>query len=442
MSEAPAAEPRESRRDVALFYLVIAGVGVLTGLAAAALHGALDLLDQARIGLAAALADRPMAGLPVAAAGGAGMVTLSVWLVRRFAPESAGSGIPEVIAALREAEPLRWRRLIPVKFLGGVLGIGSGLVLGREGPTIHLGGAVGAMLAELGRLGRQGRFSAITAGAGAGLAAAFNAPLAGIVFVTEEMRRDFDFSFRSFQAVILACVIATIVNDQVFGVGPQLVVPDFVEPLLPELLLFVPLGVLIGGFGVAFNAGILHRVRLFGGLPERRPLLWAGTVGAVVGCLVWYAADLTGGGEGIIVASLDAYPGLGLLVGLILVRTVLLVASYSTGVPGGLFAPMLSLGTAIGLAFGIVAEAAGLTLGTPPGTFAVAAMGALFAATVRAPLTGIVVVIEMTANYNLILAIVVTSLVATFTAEALGGKPIYGQLLKRALGRQARREGD
>jgi len=420
--------PAESRRSVFLFYLAILAVGLLTGFAASALHAALDAMAAARAWLVAPGATGPLPAWLVGAVAGAATTVLAAWAVRRFAPDTAGSGIPEVIGALRGSQALDWRRVLPVKFGAGILGIGGGLVLGREGPTIHLGGALGAMVAGLGRLTERNRLAAITAGAGAGLAAAFNAPLAGIVFVTEEMRREFDFTFRSFQAVILACVAATMVSERLFGLGPVLAIPVHQDPEVQALAAFVPLGVVIGAFGVLFNAALVHRVRVFGGLPRRHPLAWAGLVGAVAGLAIVLAPTWTGGGEALIVTDVAMPPGLDVLLILVLARTAMLVASYSTGVPGGLFAPMLSIGTAIGLAYGALLAALGLDLGIGVGAWGIAAMGALFAATVRAPLTGIVVVVEMTGSTDMILAIMVTAIVATFTAEALGGRPIYSQL--------------
>lgn len=290
------------------FYLAILCVGLMTGLAASGLHAALDLMGDLRAWLAVAGNTGVVPGWAAGAALGAVCVGLSAWLVRRFAPDAAGSGIPEVIVALRGAHPLDWRRLLPVKFLGGVLGIGGGLVLGREGPTIHLGAAVAAFTSDVFGLKDGHRNAAITAGAGAGLAAAFNAPLAGIVFVTEEMRREFDFGFRSFQSVILACVVATMVSAGVFGLGPILDIPDYRSPPVAQLLLFLPLGLVIGGFGVLFNAAILNRVQVFRNAPVRHAGVWALGVGAVAGGLIVAAPDLTGGGEGLIVTDLDIPP--------------------------------------------------------------------------------------------------------------------------------------
>lgn len=358
----------------------------------------------------------------------------AAWLVVRFAPEASGSGIPQVLDALETGAPIRWRRLIPVKFFGGIGAIGSGLILGREGPTIHLGAAFAQLLSERFGLDRRATAHMVMAGAGAGLAAAFNAPLAGIVFVTEEMRLHFDFSFRALQAVILACLMATAVSDELFGQGLALSVGRFATPSLTDFWAFVPLGMLIGVAAVVFNKTLLAGIDRFARL-HRWSWLSAVLVGALVGLTIPFVPDFVGGGEKLIELNFEAPTiAIGWLLVLILARTVLFVLSYASGVPGGLFAPMLTIGTLIGLAYGELLPILNI-VHIPAGVFAIAAMGALFAAVVRAPLTGIIVVVEMTGTYDLILPIMMTSLFATFTAQALGGQPIYHLLLERARAR-------
>lgn len=420
------------------FYLAVALVGAGAGLVAVGLHALLDSASEARALLGHAAREgssNVLALLPVL---GGGLVGGAAWLVHRFAPEAAGSGIPQVVDALETGQAIRWRRLIPVKFVGAMGAIGSGLGLGREGPTIHLGAALAQMLSERLRLDRRATGHLLMAGAGAGLAAAFNAPLAGIVFVTEEMRRHFDFSFRALQAVILACLVATGVNDQLFGLGPALEIGELPTPPLRDSWSFIPLGIVIGIAAVLFNKLMLTGMDRFGRLGG---LIWlpAMLVGAVTALLLPIAPDFVGGGERLMEVSFGTGGHLvGWLLILILARMLLFMLSYASGVPGGLFAPMLTIGTLIGVAYGELLSLSSL-VPIPAGVFAVAAMGALFAAVVRAPLTGIVVVVEMTGAYNLIQPIIATSLFATFTAEALGGRPIYHLLLERARGHAAPR---
>ncbi len=214
-------------------FLAAALVGILAGLVGAAFHALLDQADQGRDLLRTVLEAAPVPGWLVLMALGALVLCLALWLVRRFAPETAGSGIQEVEAILAGEHGLRWQRVLPVKFVAGVLAVGSGLVLGREGPTVHMGAALGQLATErLGLDARQGR-TLIAAGAAAGLAAAFNAPLAAIIFVTEELREHFEYSFAALQSVTLACCLAVVVSDGFLGQGPALPLPPLGLPPCP-----------------------------------------------------------------------------------------------------------------------------------------------------------------------------------------------------------------
>ena len=410
-------------------FLAAALVGILAGLVGAAFHALLDQADQGRDLLRTGLEAAPVPGWLVLMALGALVLCLALWLVRRFAPETAGSGIQEVEAILAGEHGLRWQRVLPVKFVAGVLAVGSGLVLGREGPTVHMGAALGQLATErLGLDARQGR-TLIAAGAAAGLAAAFNAPLAAIIFVTEELREHFEYSFAALQSVILACCLAVVVSDGFLGQGPALPLPPLGLAPLSALPLFVVLGVLVGVLGVLFNALLLGSLGRLRALREGHAYLTTGVLGMALGALVWSAPQAMGGGEGLVASLLQGHPGTGFLLILLAARLLTTVGSYGAGLPGGIFAPLLALGTLVGVLFDhlVAGLVPGLDLG--PGLFAVAAMGALFAATVRAPLTGIILVIELTGALDLGLPIILTCLGATFTAEALGGQPIYSLLL-------------
>jgi H+/Cl- antiporter ClcA len=261
---------------------------------------------------------------------GALTLVTALWLVRRFAPETAGSGVQEVEAILGGQRTLRWRRVLPVKFVAGSLAVGSGLVLGREGPTIHMGAALGQMVAERMNSGRtdpgpmalddHGRRTLIAAGAAAGLAAAFNAPLAAIVFVTEELREHFEYSFASIQSVILACCAAVVVSGWILGQGPDLPVPNLDMAPLAALPLFVVLGLLIGALGVVFNSLLPGSVRSFRALRPAQSYLAAVVVGMALGALLWLVPDTVGGDEALVESLPGAQPGLAILLALFAVR--------------------------------------------------------------------------------------------------------------------------
>jgi CIC family chloride channel protein len=387
---------------------------------------------------AALLAAAPYGLLPgwgLGAISGAIAISAVVFLTRRFTPEAAGSGIQEIEGALAGVRPLpRWPRILPVKFFGGLLALWAGMVLGREGPTIHMGGSLATALASWRSLTRERANILIGAGSSAGLAVAFNAPLGGILFAMEELRREFPLNLLSAQCVSLATIAAILVSITLAGPARILPMPLYGAPGFVELGLTVPFAVLVGVYGVLFNAALVRTQDGFRTLTRRFGwLLPASLTGGGIGILVWAFADVTGGGEALTVRLLEAPPGLALLGVLLLARTVSFNVSYATGTPGGLFAPQLAFGTMLGLLFVGAVRLVAPDLGVEPGRFAVAGMAALLTATVRAPLTGLALVVEMTGNYPLLLMALLASVVADSTASALGGRPIYEVLLDRAL---------
>ncbi|MBK5938606.1 H(+)/Cl(-) exchange transporter ClcA [Halochromatium roseum] len=410
-------------------YLAALFVGVFAGLIGGAFHFLLDQAASSRDLLHGLLSTAPVPGWLLLMLLGALVLVTVMWLVRRFAPETAGSGVQEVEAILAGERTLRWQRVLPIKFIAGTLAVGSGLVLGREGPTIHMGAALGQLASE--RLGRRpgANRALIAAGAAAGLATAFNAPLAAIVFVTEELREHFEYRFATIQSVILACCASVIVSGWMLGQGPDMPMPNLDMAPLDALPLFLLLGVLIGALGVLFNRLLLGSVAAYRALGTPGAYVAAALTGLILGALIWFAPATVGGGETLVEHLLHGQPALFFLLALLAVRLLTTVGSYGLGLPGGIFAPMLALGTLCGAAFAALVSITAPALALAPEVFAVAAMGALFAATVRAPLTGIILVIELTGAQALALPIILTCLSATFTAEGLGGRPIYSSLL-------------
>jgi len=422
-----------------LLYWIAGACGFATGVVGAAFHLAVDSLLRWPQWLTARLGYdwRAIA----AAAGIAGLAVLLAFLLTRYvAPEAAGSGVPEVEGELAGQREMRWRRVLPVKFVGGVLGLSAGLVAGREGPTIHMGAAIGAFLVERLRLGRTDLHTLLAAGAAAGLAAAFNAPLAAILFVIEETRKQFRYTFRSYVSVIAASAASAFGMELVSGTAPPL---RFDTAAMPLLLLpaFMVLGAALGVLGVLFNRCLILALDWRAAAFRRAPFVYAVVVGAAIGALAIVLPLAVGGGEELIPRMPFANLPLLVLVLIAVVRFLGTMASYPVGVPAGIFSPMLTFATTVGLIGGVLAEMAlaQVSLPVPPmigAAFAVAAMGGLFSSTIRAPLVGVVLVVELTGGYELILPIIVTCITAHVVAEALHGRPIYEVLLERAL-RQA-----
>lgn len=369
------------------------------------------------------------------AVGSAVLVVAAVGLTRRLSPEGAGSGIQEIEGVLAGTRPaLRWWRILPVKFFGGLAAMASGLIVGREGPTIHMGGALGAAIGSLSGRAREQTSLLVGAGSAAGLAVAFNAPLGGILFAMEELRREFPMDSPRAQCVVIATVTAMLVSVAIAGPVRILPIPIYAPPALLELALVLPFAIGVAAYGVFFNAALVRSLDAM-----RRVVTRVGWIapalllGAATGALVFALPDVTGGGESLSIRLLESPRSLGALAFLLLARTLLFNASYSGGTPGGIFAPQLAFGVLLGLLFADGVASLAPALGLEPGRFAVAGMAALLTATVRAPLTGLALVVEMTGNFSLLPMALVASLVADVTAETLGGRPIYEVLLERAL---------
>jgi CIC family chloride channel protein len=360
------------------------------------------------------------------------------WIsVRLIAPEAAGSGVQEIEGALLHQRSINWHRLLPVKFFGGVAVLASKMLLGREGPTIQIGGNCGAMFGDIFRLDHEHRDCLIAAGAAAGLAAAFFAPLAGIIFVLEEMRNQFSYSVLKFKIVFMSCVMSTIVLYFMSGVWPAFVMPIFQLPGISSFMLFFLLGLVVGIFGWIYNSSMLKGLNLFSNLHGFFQLLFLVTLAGFIGYLRIDIPLFAGEGFNAIEEVLYNPHTLNNLVIVGLMRFFLGCCCYSVGVPGGIFSPLLALGTLLGLIFFHIFGWWFDLSDIKPGMFALAGMGAILATTVQAPVTGLILVIEITHNYSMMLPLMISCLSATLVAQIQKNPPIYHQLLKRVLSRQS-----
>jgi CIC family chloride channel protein len=415
----------------AAYFLKATLVGILVGGLATGFHTGLDFLFSRYAALRLALGPGYMPYV-VSMAISAACVTGAFLLIRRVAPEAAGSGIQEIEGAMEDKRPLHWPRVLFAKFFGGLLALGSGLVLGREGPTIHMGAMTAEALSRSQDLSPDDHKGLLAAGAAAGLAAAFNAPLAAILFIVEETRRQFPFGYRTYMAVIIASILSAAITEQLTHIGPPLQVDVGYVPVWSFALLAV-LGVFLGALGVFFNRALITVMDLFLKIPSGLRWVPALVIGAVTGLLLNALPAATGGGEELVHNLILSNYGVITLLVLTLLRFGGVLFSYASGVPGGIFAPMLSIATCAGLAFG-VASAEFLPVEDDfRSACAVAAMGGFFAASVRAPLVGVVLVMELTGAYSLIMPVLITCTTASLTAHHMGGRPIYEELLERTL---------
>lgn len=421
------ATEQQRRRLIPRAALAGAAAGVLAVLFRTALQG----MDALRNAIVMWAHQFPAWGWFFPMTFGAITATASVVLVRRYAPETSGSGIPHLKAVLHKLRDLRPVRILIVKFFGGLLALGSGMAIGREGPTVQMGGAVSDLVAKRVRATSPERMTLIAAGAGAGLAAAFNAPLAGFIFVLEEVQRDFRAS--TFAAGFIAAAVADVITRLVAGQSPVFTVPDIPAQSLATLPVFIVLGLLCGAFGVLYNKLLLRTLDGYARLNQRTLLIVVAIVGAVAGLVAWINPIYAGGGHALTEQVIAGDVLAGAIPALLLFRLVFMLASYGTGAPGGIFAPLLVLGALVGLGVGRLGQGLAPGIVTQPEVFAIVGMAALFTAIVRAPLTGIVLVVEMTGSYTQMLPLLATCFCAYIVAEHLKDMPIYEALLKRDL---------
>ncbi|MGH3054934.1 MAG: chloride channel protein, partial [Gaiellaceae bacterium] len=312
--------------------------------------------------------------------------------------------------------------------------LGAGMSLGREGPTVQMGAAIGEGLAQSFGLTPPLRRALIAAGAGAGLTAAFNAPLAGFVFVLEELR--LEASALTYSTGLIATVTSNLVMQ--LGLGPEAIFSVGDAPLLPPtaLWLFACLGVATGLAGVLFNQGILRSLDAFAAWRFGPRWYHTTAAAAFVALMAWSFPDAIGGGEQVadrlLRSEFSVAEPLRYLTLLVGIKFLLTVVCYGSGAPGGLFAPLLAIGAALGAIAGQIAEPFFPDSVVTP-ALAMAGMVGMFTGSVRVPVTGVVLILEMTNGQHHLLEFTIVALVAYLVSTALGDRPIYEALMERDL---------
>jgi chloride channel protein, CIC family len=406
-------------------------VGAVTGCVGATFRLLLEQADRLRDAIIAWSHGHGIWGVLIVVGACAGATLLAAWMVRRFSPHASGSGIPHVEAVLHGQVPPAPFVLVPVKFIGGLLAIGSGLALGREGPTVQMGAGIAVFTARVCRLRWADARVLLAAGAGAGLATAFNAPIAGLAFILEELMHRFE---RRVTVAALATLATAIPVARLFiGDAPDFQVAALNAPSALSVPLFLVLGAISGLLAVAYNRSLLA-VLAAGDRFARLPIEFrAGLIGACVGVLAWFAPELVGGGDQITQRTLIGQDNLSIVAFAFLIRFALGAISYAAGTPGGLFAPLLVLGAQSGLLFGAACRFVFPDIAIEPHAFALVGMAAFFAGVVRAPVTGIVLAAEMTGNVTMLLPMLGASFVAMLLPSLLHNAPIYDSLRERTL---------
>lgn len=356
------------------------------------------------------------------------------WIVGRLVkwePMISGSGIPQVEGEVSGRLSQNWKRVLPAKFAGGFLCMLGGLSLGREGPSIQLGAMAGQGISRaLGRGKREEKFL-MTCGASAGLSAAFHAPLAGMMFAVEEIHKTF--SIPILLPVMTASVTADYIASHILGLDP--VFHFQITEYLPQnyYWLLILLGILVGVSGVFYNWGMLKAQELYRKIPllkETGHLLIAFLTAGVLGLVM---PSVLGSGSGLIVSLTKGEMVLGMVVLTLVVKFLFSAVSFGSGAPGGIFFPLLILGALLGAVFAMTgAEFFGLDP-VYINNFVLLGMTGFFTAIVRAPLTGIILLFEMSGSISQMLSLSIVSVTAYIVATLMRSEPIYDSLLKRIL---------
>ena len=418
-------------QDQQKIYVLTLLIGVLCGLAAVLFHLLLDYFQEQFIYRAAAIPHwwriplvvfLPALGGLIAGAG-----------LYFYAPEARGSGIPQVKTAYYLDSGRIPARVIPAKMVLSALNIGTGASLGREGPSVQICAAIASLLGRTFALSRRSLQSLIPVGAAAGLAAAFNTPIAAVTFTLEEILSSA--ASRPLGSIVIAAVIAAVIEHSILGDNALFSVPAYRLHSASELIFYAILGVIAGLAAVVFNTSLLRLRQWFSA--QKKVPAWAtpGLGGLMLGCIGLLGLLLTGSssifgvGYGTLSLELQGSLPLKLLLILGMCKLAGTVVSYSSGSAGGIFGPSLYIGGMIGGAVGLLTRFALSTSLTEPGAFALVGMGAVFAGIVRAPVTSIIIIFEMTQNYSIILPLMVANIISYALATRLSPTPIYDALL-------------
>ncbi|WP_414527446.1 chloride channel protein [Nodularia chucula] len=350
------------------------------------------------------------------------------WLVDRLAPEASGSGIPQVKATLANVPmSLSWRVAI-VKLISAIITLGSGMALGRQGPTVHVGAGLAAGMSHLVPTSPDHRRQMIAAGAGAGLAAAFNAPITGVLFIIEELLQDL--SGLTLGTAIIASFIGGVVSRLLGGGTLQLnleLMQHSSNFSLPEIPFFVVLGILAGCLGALFNRGVIASIKIYQSFHLSLPLKMA-LAGFISGLLVVMLPESFRNYAGLREYMIISEANVSFAAIAFVSQFLLTLIAFGSGAPGGLFAPSLILGSCLGHLVGVSASYF-LPVDSPT-TYALAGMGGFFSAVSKVPITAIVIVFEMTTDFNLVLPLMIVSVAAYLVSEKVIPGSLYDKLLE------------
>jgi len=406
------------QREDQVFLLLALVIGALTGLAVVAF-----ILLTERLGMRL----YPVGGapwrrllFPVAGSLGIG------YLLYRYFPNARGSGVPQTKAALFARQGRITLRTVLGKFFCTSATLASGIPLGREGPSVQVGAGIASVLGRVFGLRTEQVKNVIPVGAAAAIAAAFNTPLAAVVFSLEEIMGDLHAPVMG--AVVLASATSWMVLRVLLGNNPLFKVPQYQLVHPSEFGVYAVLGVAGGVVSVAFTKLLLGMRARFLRFPEKTVWFQPLAGGLLVGLMGWFVPQVLGVGYGYVGDALNGRMAFQLMALLVVLKLFAVTVSYATGNAGGIFGPALFIGAMLGGTVGTVAHHLFPAHTATPGAYALVGMGAVFAGIVRAPMTSVLMIFEMTQDYAVIVPLMIANLVSLFIASQLQREPIYEAL--------------
>jgi chloride channel protein, CIC family len=348
------------------------------------------------------------------------------YLLYRYFPNARGSGIPQTKTALFVGGGRITLRTVFGKFLCSSTSLASGIALGREGPSVHIGAGIASVLGRWFRLSPRKVESLLPVGAAAALAAAFNTPIAAVLFALEEVMGDLHAPLLG--SVVLSSATSWMTLHLLLGDEPLFHVPPYALVHPVELIFYALLGLIGGLISVWFVKTILWMRPRFAAMPERTRWIQPAAGGLLVGILAWFVPQVLGVGYTYVGDALNGRMAFQLMALLVVLKVLATTSSYASGNAGGIFGPSLFIGAMTGGAIGSVAHAALPQFTANPGAYALVGMGTAFAGIVRVPLTSVIMIFEMTRDYSIIVPLMISNLVSFYISYRLQRQPIYEAL--------------
>lgn len=350
-------------------------------------------------------------------------------IIYKFAREAKGHGVPEVMSAVALRGGIIRKRVVGIKAIASALSIGTGSSVGSEGPIVQIGSAIGSALGQALNLSGTKMKSMVACGAAAGIAAIFNAPIAGVMFSVEIILGNIAFS--TFSPLVISAVTATIISRAWWGDIPTFHVPKYelVSPL--EIPAYILLGLIAAAVAVTFSKTLYRTEDFFDDKLNMPPYFKAALGGLCIGVIGIFSPHIFGVGYQVIDLSLLGEMPFYLLASLVVLKIIATSLSLGSGSSGGVFAPSLFIGAATGGAFGTIAHSIFPSISATSGAYALVGMGAVVAGTTYAPITAIMIIFEMTSDYQIILPLMLTCITSTIFASYLSKESIYTMKLAR-----------